>query len=124
MKTLIALFSCIAFVCLFSINATAQIDLTALEDADFEFTAKMAPASVSAAAANPIPINDPIKLKRNGKCYVIRCQEAPGCDKCTLFWKDENGNGKINPKKELRCRCTSDPQKECKAQAKEVACEN
>ncbi|MCB0628813.1 MAG: hypothetical protein R2824_28760 [Saprospiraceae bacterium] len=76
------------------------------------------------ATAQPVLIPQPLVLKhpKNGKCYAFRCAKPVGCENCGLYWKDRNGDGQINPKQELRCRCQGDPDTACKIRAREVAC--
>lgn len=43
----------------------------------------------------------PIVLRHNGTCYQFSCDEA--CGSCKLVWWDRNGDGKVQPRRELRC---------------------
>jgi len=58
----------------------------------------------------------PIVLRKNGKCYQFACEGRA----CKLFWWDRNGDGKVQPKRELRC---GDKGREsCGIRVKEVPC--
>ena len=103
-------------------NSFAQQDKPVSIDLDIDLPI---PKDIQLPGQNqPIPLDDPIILQHNGKCYAFGCQEGPGCEHCTLYWKDRNKDGKINPKKELRCRCDNDPEKKCKLRVKKVECSN
>ena len=43
----------------------------------------------------------PIVLRHNGTCYQFSCD--PACGTCQLVWLDRNGDGKVQPRRELRC---------------------
>ncbi|MEM7373313.1 MAG: hypothetical protein AAF587_32105 [Bacteroidota bacterium] len=45
----------------------------------------------------------PITLKRDGICYTLSCEGK-------LYWLDKNGDGKVQPRKELRCYCSKGKQ--------------
>lgn len=62
----------------------------------------------------------PITLKRDGKCYKIGC-DTRSCSDCQLFWYDRNKDGKVQPKRELRCYCVK-AKKRCEMRGKEVPC--
>jgi hypothetical protein len=65
-------------------------------------------------------IDGPIVLRRNGKCYKLGCPKKD-CSKCALYWWDKNQDGKVQPKKELRCGCAESNQA-CKMKAKKIEC--
>ncbi|MEM6346685.1 MAG: hypothetical protein AAF927_22555 [Bacteroidota bacterium] len=43
----------------------------------------------------------PVVLRHNGKCYMFKCD--PACSNCKLVWWDRNGDGEVQPRRELRC---------------------
>ncbi|MFK7923944.1 MAG: hypothetical protein AB8H47_18440 [Bacteroidia bacterium] len=43
----------------------------------------------------------PIVLKNQNGCFEFSCGD--GCDSCKLVWHDRNGDGKVQPRRELRC---------------------
>lgn len=45
--------------------------------------------------------NKPIILKNEKGCFEFRCGD--GCESCKIVWYDRNGDGKVQPRKELRC---------------------
>ncbi|MFK7923947.1 MAG: hypothetical protein AB8H47_18455 [Bacteroidia bacterium] len=59
----------------------------------------------------------PITLKSGGKCYVFACADLKVC---TLVWLDRNKDGKIQPRKELRCVDSRGNQ--CQMVIKQVKC--
>ena len=61
----------------------------------------------------------PVTLKRNGKCYTFGCDKSQ-CSDCKLYWKDRNGDGKVQPRRELRCFCA--PKKPCKIRVRKSKC--
>lgn len=63
----------------------------------------------------------PIILKRNGDCYKIGCVKDKNCTACTLYWWDRNGDGKVQPRKEIRCGC-SDGKTSCRVRIEKVPC--
>lgn len=62
----------------------------------------------------------PITLKFNGACYTFGCDKSSGCSNCKMFWYDRNGDGKVQPRRELRCFCA--PGKRCKIRVKKSKC--
>lgn len=80
------------------------------------------PKPNTSSGVTEIPQPLVVKHPKNGNCYALKCASQSGCSECSLLWKDRNGDGKINPRKELRCRCKADPEKECRIRAKRVAC--
>lgn len=65
-------------------------------------------------------INGPIVLRLNGNCFKLGCPKKD-CSKCALYWWDKNQDGKIQPKKELRCGC-AESNEACKMRVKKVEC--
>ncbi|MEM6802776.1 MAG: hypothetical protein AAF696_15310 [Bacteroidota bacterium] len=61
----------------------------------------------------------PVTLKRNGMCYTFACDKN-NCSDCKLYWKDRNGDGKVQPRRELRCFCA--PKKPCKIRVRKSKC--
>ena len=60
------------------------------------------------ASRRIVKLKTPLILKRGDVCVKIGCKAAPGGDcktDCHLLWKDRNKDGKIQPRKELRCVC-------------------
>ncbi|MEL7533228.1 MAG: hypothetical protein AAFN10_18090 [Bacteroidota bacterium] len=43
----------------------------------------------------------PIVLRHNGNCFMFSCD--PVCESCQLVWWDRNGDGEVQPRRELRC---------------------
>lgn len=72
------------------------------------------------ALPNVKKLDGPIVLRRNGNCYKLGCPKKD-CSNCALYWWDKNQDGKVQPKKELRCGC-SDSEKACKMRVKKVEC--
>ena len=66
-------------------------------------------------------LKGPITIKRGQNCYEIYCQQGPECKDCQLTWWDRNGDGKIQPRRELRCVCTKTGDK-CAIKARRVKC--
>jgi len=62
----------------------------------------------------------PITIKHNGACYTFGCEKGSGCTDCKLYWYDRNGDGKVQPRRELRCFCA--PKKMCKVRVKKSKC--
>jgi hypothetical protein len=127
MKTIMQAIALVLLCTAFSLQLQAQTELTIdspLIDVDFTLGPDLQ-IDPKPAAAQPVLIPQPLVLKhpKNGKCYAFRCAKPEGCENCGLFWKDLNGDGQINPKKELRCRCQGDADLECKVRAREVTCE-
>ncbi len=63
-----------------------------------------------------------LKHPTTGKCYEVWCGGGVRCEECAMYWRDKNGDGKINPIKELKCRCEEDRNEICKKYAKRVRC--
>ncbi|MEM7659620.1 MAG: hypothetical protein AAF399_26125 [Bacteroidota bacterium] len=87
---------------------------------------KLKPVSVSAAKKLSVPrsvktSSTPIVLRRDGKCYEFGCKAGNGCNSCQLVWYDRNGDGKVQPRKELRCVCGQGDQ--CKIRVRKVPCQ-
>ncbi|MEL6252105.1 MAG: hypothetical protein AAFR87_08850 [Bacteroidota bacterium] len=61
----------------------------------------------------------PVTLKRNGVCYTFACDKS-NCSDCKLYWNDRNGDGKVQPRRELRCFCSS--KKLCKIRVRRSKC--
>jgi len=62
----------------------------------------------------------PVTLKRNGVCYTFSCDKS-NCSDCKLYWYDRNGDGKVQPRRELRCFCA--PKKKlCKIRVRASKC--
>lgn len=126
MKTIMQTIA-LVFLCTFcSLQLQAQTELS-VESQELSIDFPIDPIhkiNPKAATANPVLIPQPLVLKhpKNGNCYAFRCARPEGCEACGLYWKDLNGDGQINPKKELRCRCKADPQKQCKIRVRKVAC--
>ena len=66
-------------------------------------------------------LNTPLKLKGRNGCYLISCQASQNCRDCRLLWKDINRDGKVQPRRELRCVCTSSGG-DCRIRAKKIPC--
>lgn len=58
-----------------------------------------------------------ITLKRNGKCYRFTCANPK---LCSLVWFDKNRDGKVQPRRELRCVDRNG--KQCQMVVKLVQC--
>lgn len=128
MKTLIQLLAVVLFCTAISFTAQAQVDLSVdspILEIDFPLPGQGG-IDGPAAARQPVVIDQPLILHnpKNDKCYAFRCRPAAGCEDCVLLWKDQNGDGRIQPKKELRCRCKGDAEKECQIRAREVPCKD
>ena len=65
-------------------------------------------------------LNTPMRVKSGNDCYEIRCS-ANACQGCKMLWKDINKDGKIQPKKEVRCVCVQTKEL-CKIEGKKVRC--
>lgn len=98
---------------IYEIPASSSSSVVALPAA----TAKLfgLPASVK-------KINGPIIIKRGNVCAKIGCK-TDNCKDCVLLWKDINTDGKIQPRKELRCACPQS-KAQCKLAANKVPCPN
>ncbi|MEM6377866.1 MAG: hypothetical protein AAF705_06620 [Bacteroidota bacterium] len=66
-------------------------------------------------------LNGPITLKRGNNCYEVYCARNKSCGDCTFLWKDLNRDGKIQPKRELRCVCKRSGDN-CGIKARKVDC--
>ncbi|MEO0895908.1 MAG: hypothetical protein AAFY71_05890 [Bacteroidota bacterium] len=62
----------------------------------------------------------PFVLQYKGNCYQLGCMKGKGCDDCAMFWLDKNRDGKVQPRKEIRCICKQG--KPCKVRARKVPC--
>jgi len=62
----------------------------------------------------------PLNLKHKGACYQIGCVKGKECDTCGMFWLDKNKDGKVQPRKEIRCICKEG--KPCKVRGRKVEC--
>ena len=83
------------------------------------------PISISVAKTMNIPrptkVSDqPVVLKYKGNCYKFGCQKGEGCSDCKLAWYDRNGDGKVQPRKELRCICSTGDK--CRVRVKRIEC--
>ena len=66
-------------------------------------------------------INGPIVLKRGQRCYKFSCVPRNNCTNCKIYWWDKNGDGKIQPRRELRCGC-SGMINQCKMKVELIDC--
>ena len=72
--------------------------------------------------ANVKVSNRPVILRHKGNCYQFACGKSPeGCDNCRLFWKDKNGDSKVQPRRELRCFCKG--KKRCRIRVRKLRCQ-
>ena len=62
----------------------------------------------------------PVTLKRNGVCYTFACDKS-NCSDCKLYWNDRNGDGEVQPRRELRCYCAP-KKKMCKIRVRRSRC--
>lgn len=65
-------------------------------------------------------IKGPLRLKKDNNCYAITCGKTD-CNNCRLLWQDRNKDGKVQPKKELRCVCL-DTKEACQIKGEKVNC--
>lgn len=77
--------------------------------------------SKATAKNRPVRIKGALKLEHNGNCYQIGCAKA-NCNKCGLFWWDRNKDGKVQPRKELRCVC-KESKSQCELRGREIDCD-
>ncbi|PHN03724.1 hypothetical protein [Flavilitoribacter nigricans] len=92
---------------------------------DVNFTADLPAIPIPASAADGLTeIPQPLVLQHptNGQCYAFRCAAGTECPDCKLYWKDRNGDGRINPRRELRCRCGENPEAKCRIKVRQIAC--
>ena len=66
-------------------------------------------------------IKTPYVVKYKGSCYAIGCAKSSSCKECEMYWRDLNGDKKVQPKKELRCICIKG-NTACKITAKRTNC--
>lgn len=64
----------------------------------------------------------PIVLKFGGDCYQFGCAKGDGCDNCRMAWWDRNKDGKIQPRRELRCFCP-ETRTQCQIRVRKVKCQ-
>lgn len=88
----------------------------------FTFAQKSQVITKSAKATGIKQLRNPLYLKRNGKCFKIQCYPTKECKDCAMLWKDRNGDGKVQPRKELRCGCKSSPKATCNMDWAQVQC--
>ncbi len=50
-------------------------------------------------------LTNPLELRTERLKIQIYSVRAGGCDECMLYWKDENGDGQVQPRKEIRSVC-------------------
>ncbi len=62
----------------------------------------------------------PVVLRNGNQCYKFSCGKQAGCSDCRLFWWDRNGDGKVQPRREVRCACSS--RKLCPVRVEKVDC--
>lgn len=74
-----------------------------------------------ALPSNIKEVKTPVVIKRGNTCYEIGCATAKSCESCRMLWKDVNGDRKIQPRKELRCVCSSSGD-QCKIRARKIKC--
>ena len=87
---------------------------------------QLAPMPISMAKKLGVPratktASGPITLTHQGDCYRFGCKQGTGCQGCQLVWYDRNGDGKVQPKRELRCVCAQGDQ--CKIKVEKVNCD-
>lgn len=63
----------------------------------------------------------PIVLKFGDNCYQFGCAKGGECSDCRMFWWDRNKDGKVQPRRELRCFCPSGRSK-CKIRVRKIPC--
>ena len=66
-------------------------------------------------------LTGPITLKRGSNCYEVYCARNSTCSDCTFLWKDFKRDGKVQPKRELRCTCNSSGA-DCGIKARKIDC--
>ena len=119
---------------LFAFNQQAEFagELIILKQAKSGFTFEKGNGgfkAVSLAYANRMRIPRasktsirPVILRHKGICYQFSCNKSgKSCPDCTLHWFDRNQDGKVQPRKELRCFC--DVQKPCRIRVRKRPCQ-
>ncbi len=59
-------------------------------------------------------------LKHKSSCYEFKAY-SNNCNNCVILWKDRNGDGKVQPKKELKAVC-KETRKPCNIKVRKVKC--
>ena len=86
---------------------------------------KFKPISIALAKKVKLPratkvSSSPVTIKHKGNCYQFGCQQGKECKDCKLFWFDRNKDGKVQPRRELRCGCTVG--KQCRVRVRKIDC--
>ncbi len=69
----------------------------------------------------PVRVDAPLTLEHDGKCFQIACAKEKNCSTCGLMWWDRNGDGKVQPKRELRCVC-KESKTQCEMRGRKKDC--
>lgn len=64
----------------------------------------------------------PVVLRHEGNCYIFSCGKGKECSDCNLYWWDRNKDGKVQPRRELRCACPS-ARARCKINVRKIKCQ-
>lgn len=86
---------------------------------------KMSPAEAKKLKL-PAPTkvgSGPIVLKFGNRCYKFACGKSRSgeCDNCRMVWWDRNKDGKVQPRRELRCFCPKTRER-CRIGVRVVKC--
>ncbi|MEL6732112.1 MAG: hypothetical protein AAFP83_13365 [Bacteroidota bacterium] len=60
-----------------------------------------------------------VRLKYGKTCVEMTCDD--NCKNCRMYWWDRNNDGKVQPRRELRCICPASTQR-CKIKARRTNC--
>ncbi|MEO0584676.1 MAG: hypothetical protein AAF135_20865 [Bacteroidota bacterium] len=60
-----------------------------------------------------------VRLKYGKTCVEMTCDD--NCKNCRMYWWDRNNDGKVQPRRELRCICPNST-KRCKIKARTTKC--
>lgn len=78
------------------------------ENGPFQLQPQSGMRAVSASFAQTASIpraaktsTGPVILKNQNGCFAFSCDKS--CQSCRLVWYDRNGDGKVQPRRELRC---------------------
>jgi len=77
------------------------------------------PQMVAAAQNGGAEMPQPLRVTNGERCARFRCA-SQGCESCVLIWRDQNQDGQIQPRQELRCRCQQGDA--CVLESQEVDC--
>lgn len=104
-----------AFVGKFDRSAFSGGGFTLPSPASFTPISKSAKPQQIKLPAKARVSSKPVTLKKDGNTFTFSCQQD--CRNCRLFWWDRNKDGKVQPKRELRCACTKE--QTCKIQVRQ-----